>query len=147
MQKSNVTRCVSPGMQVITLSRPSYSEVFITAAADARESAGTMLGRIASVIDDIGARIVSQELFGFSGDGGMQILPEAFGNVSWPVTWVEQDCAPAHGVGGTQLWAVAGIPVEPLELEGRIVGSLFEDDFVLLPPGRTGAARCLSVAG
>ena len=116
-------------MQVITLSRPSHSEVFITAATVAGESAEKMLGRIAGVIDDIGARIVSQELFGFSGDGDMRMLSEAFGSVCWPVTCVEQDCAPAQGVGGTQLWAVTGVPVEPLELEGRIVGSLFEDDF------------------
>jgi enamine deaminase RidA (YjgF/YER057c/UK114 family) len=71
---------------------------------------------------------VSQEVFGLSDSGGagMAMLKDAFGNVEWPVTWIENE-APNSPVG-TLVWAVTGARVEPLRLGGKVLGSLFEDE-------------------
>lgn len=120
----------TPGMQVFTLSRPAYREVFITAVPVAGEPAEMTFNRIAGALRDSGARIVSLEVFGLSGSttDPVQMLSDVFGGVSWPVTWAGSTDAVRHAIGGVQVWAVAGVPVAPLELDGRLVGSVFEDD-------------------
>ena len=127
----SVQKRVLPGMQVITLVRRSHRELFITAVPDDGQSAETMLGEIAGALRDSRAHIVSQEVFGVLTPGGhdMQTLSRALGSISWPVTSVGPARETARGIGGTQIWAVSGVPVEPLQLNGRFVGSVFEDDY------------------
>ncbi len=122
---------VLPGMHVITLARRSHRELFITAAPGDGQSAATMLGEIAATLRDSRAHIVSQEVFGILTSGGhdMQTSSRALGSMSWPVTLVGPAREAARGIGGTQIWAVSGVPVEPLKLNGRLVGSVFEDDY------------------
>jgi len=126
-----VEKRVLPGMQVITLARRSHRELFVTTVPGDGQSAEAVLGEMAGALRDSRARIVSQEMFGISAPGGpdMHTLSRALGSISWPVTWVGPAGETAHGVGGTQVWAVAGVPVEPLKLNGRLVGSMFEDDY------------------
>jgi enamine deaminase RidA (YjgF/YER057c/UK114 family) len=148
------------GTQVVTLPRPFGHELFITTTPVAGESSEALLRRAATVVQNAGAHVVSQEVYGIwrqraDAEGA---LAAVFGPISWPVTWI-----PGHGlwpkpdeapdpplnvaadprvgrrwtknlpaappnVGGIQTWAVAGVHVAPLELRGRPVGSLFEDD-------------------
>ena len=119
---------VLPGMHVVTLTRPAHTEVCIMAVPVEGRSPQTMLREIAGVLRDGGARIVSLDVFGLGGQGtgGEGMLSEAFDSVSWPVTWLEAERGAGQEVGGVQVWAVSGAAVEPLELDGRIVGSVFE---------------------
>jgi enamine deaminase RidA (YjgF/YER057c/UK114 family) len=135
---------VLPAMQVITLARQSHRELFITAVPHDGRSAETMLDEIAAALRDSRAHIVSQEVFGISTPGvqDMQALSRALGSISWPVTSVGPASEAARGIGGTQIWSVSGVPVERLNLNGRLVGSVFEDDYArycrlgnLLPTG------------
>jgi len=120
---------VRRGMQVRIVARPSHRELFITGAPDAGKSAEAVWREVADVLRDRHARIVSLDVFGDSPGGDeMRLLSEAFGGISCPVTRIEGGSPAARGVGGVQVWAVTRVPVEPLELDGRIVGSVFEDD-------------------
>ena len=120
---------VRPGMQVRILTRPSHRELFITGVPEDGKSWEAVRRAVADVLRDSQARIVSLDVFGDSPGGDeTRMLSEAFGGISYPVTWIEGGSQAARGVGGVHVWAVTRVPVEPLELDGRIVGSVFEDD-------------------
>ncbi|MBU0617118.1 MAG: translation initiation inhibitor [Planctomycetes bacterium] len=126
--KDKQERLALPGVHVATLTRPSHREVFITAVPVEGRSPQTMLCDIANVLRDTRAGIVSLDVFGLGGrgSGGEEMLSEAFEEVSWPVTWLEGESEARQELGGVQVWAVSGVPVAPLELGGRVVGSVFE---------------------
>jgi len=50
------------------------------------------------------------------------------GQISWPVTWIEGDSSTAKSLTGTQAYAVARATVTPVEVDGKILGSVFEDE-------------------
>jgi enamine deaminase RidA (YjgF/YER057c/UK114 family) len=112
-----------PRIQMATLSLPSCKVHLITAVPSDGESSSEVFRRMADLLEREQARMISQEIFGpWAQEGdGMNLLAEAFGRITWPVTWLEQDWA------GTQAWAITGAEVKPLKQEGRIRGSLFED--------------------
>jgi len=119
-------------MHVSTVSRPSHKEVFITATSIDGESPDITFGKVARVLRENGASVVSQEVFGLPNvdDEGMHTLAEAMGRpVNWPVTWIAEGREAGAALAGTQVWAIQGLPVEPVELEGRIGGTVFRDDY------------------
>jgi enamine deaminase RidA (YjgF/YER057c/UK114 family) len=120
-----------PGMQVITLLRNSHKEFFINAILLKNESFGSMFKRVASVLQDVDAVVVSQEIFGVLTQHKEEIsrLTEVFHNITWPVTWIEREDGKFSNLSGTQIWAVKGTPVKSIEMDGRVVGSLFEDSY------------------
>ena len=117
-------------MQVVTLSRQSYSELFITAVPVEGESAASMFGRVGTYIREKGASVVSQEIYGVAdGDAGVSMLNKAFGDLIWPVTWVEQNADKVDLQAGMHVWAVTDLTVRQISLGGKIVGTAFEDSF------------------
>jgi len=58
------------------------------------------------------------------------VLEEALGPLPCPVTWIEDGCDRAGAAGGLQVWAVAGLPVEPIAVDGAPVGCVFENGAV-----------------
>ena len=125
---ANLQKSVSPGLEVITLRRESYQEYFMTSVPEGNESAEALFQRAAGAIRERKAQIISQEVFGISDEDGsnMQALKNALGGFEGPVTWLED----GHNTNlyGTHLWAVSGTLVKRLELGGRVVGGVFEDD-------------------
>lgn len=119
-----------PGMQVTTRAGRSRQELSITAVLDETRDVPHVLSEVAGVLRESRAGVVSLDAFGIRAIGKdyRLMLSDAFGRVSWPVTWIEAASHTSTGVGGVQAWALGGVPVEPLELDGRIVGSVFEDD-------------------
>jgi enamine deaminase RidA (YjgF/YER057c/UK114 family) len=118
------------GLDVITLPRRGCRELFLTAVPAAGEPAKAFLSKFARVLQDSGAHIVSQEVFGIwsQQESLRRALTSALGDIVWPVTWVPRGAAPSACRGGIQTWAVSGVPVEALQLSGRVVGSTFQDD-------------------
>jgi len=125
----NLQKSVSPGLEIITLNRKTCQEYFITAAPEGNECVESLFQRVAEAVQENKAQVVSQEVFGILDKNGssMQALKHALGRFEGPVTWLED--GHAMNLYGTHIWAVSGIPVKRLELDGRIVGSLFEDDY------------------
>ena len=127
---ANLQKNVSPGLEIITLSREACQEYFMTFVPDGNRSAETLFQRLAEAVRGRKAQIISLEVFGISDkdETRMQTLKNALGGLQGPVTWLEN----GHDTNlyGTHLWAISGPMVKLLELDGRIVGGVFEDDCV-----------------
>ncbi len=121
-----LTHSVTPGCHVITLPRAECTEHFITINSFEGEAPGAMFARAAQAASERDAQIISQDVFGLDcGGDAAGALGGAFGQIDWPVTWIQGD--PRRHLAGTQLWAVSGAAVETIDLDGRVVGSVFED--------------------
>jgi enamine deaminase RidA (YjgF/YER057c/UK114 family) len=124
-----VERFVSPGMHVACVRRTGIEEIFITATREGHESPQAMFDHVGRVLKRHSAHPVSQEVFGVPCHGaGEPALRAALGRPAWPVTWVEDNSENVNGVGGTQVWAVAGAPVVPFEIGDGVAACVFEDD-------------------
>jgi len=151
MDRSNsptMHKVESSGLQVITFSHPTWHELFVTAVPVGDEPPEAMFTRAAAIVRENGATVVSQEVFGIEerNGEGMHALDRAFGQIDWPVTWIEP--ANENGPAGAQLWAVSGVTVAPIRLDGIFVGSVFEDEYGqycrlgdVLPTGTEGMAK------
>lgn len=128
--KRPVERLVSPGVHIACIRRKGIEEFFITATREGHESPQAMFDHVASLLQRHAAHPVSQEVFGVPFHGvGEPALRAAFARTAWPVTWVEENPDNPNGVGGTHVWAVAGVPVVPFEFDHGVAGCVFEDEF------------------
>ncbi|MBN1343040.1 MAG: hypothetical protein JXQ73_10195 [Phycisphaerae bacterium] len=129
---ASVQKSSTPGLQVVTLRRQSCEEVFVTATPVVEESASALFRKAGTVLRDKGAQVVSVEIFGLSNEGGagMKALERALGPIAWPVTWLEN--GNRAGMSGVQVWAVTGVPVEPIQVRGRLLGTVFDDGYARL---------------
>jgi len=123
----NIRKSISAGLEIITLEKKNYQEYFITAVPEGNECAESLLERVAKVIHEFKAQVVSQEVFGIlNKDDILKTLKHSLGKYEGPVTWLED--GHAKNLYGTHIRAVCGIAVQQLELDDRIVGSLLEDE-------------------
>ena len=127
---AKVIRYSSDVLDVVTVSRACFSKFYITAhPAEGTDPCG-MFENLAEYIHKNDVRIVSQDVFGSCRlhSEGIQCLESAFGTISWPVTWIECNGRAEKLLTGTQVYGVCGTDVELIHADGRIVGSVFEDD-------------------
>jgi len=117
------------GVYITKLPRESGREYFITAVPIGNETRGELFQRIADFVQAEDIKVICQEVLGLANlqGRGMQELAEVMKGIEWPVTWVEG--GKGNNLYGTHLWAVAGVPVECVKREGKIIGSIFEDDY------------------
>ena len=120
------------GATAVRLSSPSHTELFLTSVPVGGERPEQVLARAAELVRDSGCEIVAQDVIGLRNrDGSVtRMLEKAFGDLSWPVTWIEPGDDVPQGLFGTQIWAVAGVALKRLELNGRVAGSILENDAV-----------------
>ena len=123
----NIRKTTSSGLQIITFDRKTYQEYFITAVPEGKECAESLFQKVTKTIHELKAQVVSQEVFGISDKNGIsKTLKHSLGRYEGPVTWLED--GHAQNLYGTHIQAISGIPIQQLELDGRIVGSLYEDE-------------------
>ena len=113
---STIRKIVHPGLTAVVVPRDACEEIFVTGVPVNGEPPESVLKRATEFLRDLGARIVSQEIF-----GRVKNVDE----VDWPVTYIEGDSKTVFA--GTQVWAVKGVPIEPVRMDGRVVASLFRD--------------------
>lgn len=124
----NLRKSVLSGVEIITLDRGTYQEYFITAIPEDNECAESLFQKVAKAVHECRAQVVSQEVFGVLDKNNIiQTLKHALGRYEGPVTWLED--GHTQNLYGTHIWAVSGIPVKQIELDGKIVGCLFEDGY------------------
>jgi len=98
-----------------------------------------MFADVRKIIDSHGGSILSQVVHGIArkdaAAGSAEcsahrgtLSDRAPGEPLWPVTWIEEGCDLGPAAAGTQVWALAGVRHESIEHNGRIVGTLYEDD-------------------
>ena len=106
------------GLKINKLVQPGLEEWFVTSPLGARAECHRL-------IREAGATIVAEEVFGAA--------PTAAVRPEWPVTWLWAQ----PRLTGVQLHAVRGVPVQRIEQDGRVVGSVF----------RAGAVRHCRLGG
>jgi enamine deaminase RidA (YjgF/YER057c/UK114 family) len=126
MTRSNssaIARTISPGLHVATLSLPEGDEFFVTATPLPSEAPESLFARTAATLNDHGAAIISQEVYGSRYAGSLRAIEAAFGAITWPVNWVEE----GHDTGlcGVQTWAVSGATIDPIVCDGHVLGTAF----------------------
>ena len=118
-------KCMDSPLQVITLPRSSIVEYFITAAPALEQPPAAMLQDLAAFLAEHDAHVIAQDIFG-------EYTPEAFCSAfpgaAWPVTAIRDDRREQSGLLGTQVWAISGADVQPVEIGGQIAGRFFEDE-------------------
>lgn len=138
----------NPGRQLAVLERPCCRELHLTLTPKAGETLGSLVGRLAEVLQPNRAVVVQQLVFGSVTARAelLEAMRQAFGAVDWPVTWVAGASCNSHPIAGLQVFAVAGARVTSLVRAGRPVGRVFDDGgakhFLLgdLGPATTAAA-------
>lgn len=85
--------------------------------------------RLAAALGELDATIVHLTVFGSIGanTAATEALRRLFGHVDWPITWVGGAACDDHPIAGLQVFGFAGGEVNRVELDGRVVGSVFND--------------------
>lgn len=129
MHSKRSAKAVS-GMQVIRVPNGEFQEAFITVPAVGFEDPASLFQRLYDFLaDNARFRIVRQDVFGLVIDPFKVNHSKAYrlNGAEWPMTWVEEGNGDGGPVAGIQVHAVSGIPVHPVNLDGRTVGTVFED--------------------
>ncbi|MCP4645883.1 MAG: hypothetical protein GY851_35895 [bacterium] len=137
---AKVEKHQAPGMHMITLPRAGCTEHFLTVTPLEGESPADTLGRASDLLQQTDSSVIAQDLFGagtsahaksdLDGSSAKRcpVMHGAFGEITWPVTWIHEANNASDAFCGTQIWAVSGIDVESIEIDGKVVGRFFEDD-------------------
>jgi len=126
---STIDRETAPGMQIVSLKSSSVSELFIT--ADLCEKDVAQVARDAmEIVNAKGATVVSQVVFAPMGSDNETVnaMKQALGDCDWPLTWVDSGHKRGSSLGGMHIHAVSGTDVQRLSLNGRTVGSVYQDE-------------------
>ena len=126
---STVNRETTPGIHTVSLKSSNVEELFITADLRERDIAEATRNAM-GVVNSRNATIVTQTVFAPMGEGNASVtaIKEALGDCDWPVTWVDSGHRKGSELGGMHIHAVSGTDVQRLTMEGRTVGTVFQDD-------------------
>ena len=118
------------GLNVVSLDWPAHREFHLSFRPLPGEKPAETVSRLATALRDKNAKIVRHEIFGSlaAHPETLNALQREFGNLDWPVTWVEG--AASEGLSGMHIFAVAGTQVDTLRMDGRVVGRIFNDGCV-----------------
>jgi len=91
------------------------------------ESIRELCGRLADALQ--GATILNLLVFGSvnATAAAMEAMRRQFGKIDWPVMWVEGGACDSGPIAGMQVFGFDGGAVQRLRLDGRVVGSVFQD--------------------
>jgi enamine deaminase RidA (YjgF/YER057c/UK114 family) len=117
------------GLDIVTLTRGPIQEHFVTATPQGDESPGSLFQRVGDTVHQMGGEIVSVEVLGTSARDrkDLGVLTQTLDGGGVPVGWIEN--TRIDNLYGVHVWAITGAKIERLELNGRRVGSLFEDEY------------------
>lgn len=110
-----VVHDVQPGVHVVEITLPGWTEYHITAVPLPGESLAGVLARSRAKAASLDASIICQEILGRERASGGDAVP-------WPVTYIG-----GGGDGGVQTTALRGVPVQALEVDGRVVGVTWQE--------------------
>jgi enamine deaminase RidA (YjgF/YER057c/UK114 family) len=88
-----------------------------------------LFNQFAVALKDLGATIVHLTVFGSTSANaaGTDAMRRLFGDIDWPVTWIEGAACDGGPIAGLQVFGFAGGEVNRIKLDDRVVGSLFND--------------------
>jgi enamine deaminase RidA (YjgF/YER057c/UK114 family) len=127
---AEISKTASSDLDVVTVSRPCFKKFYITTHPDNNRNHLSIFDNISNFITEHNAKIIAQDVFGSCdlNEVGIQKLTKLFGQINWPVTWIEGDGSYGKKLTGSQIYAVSDGNVKPIEMDGHIIGNTFEDE-------------------
>jgi len=120
----------TPGLQVIRLAHRDWAEWFITATPRPGADFRNLFADIHRQVAELDAAILTMDVFGIPNgkraDVGL-VRAEWGAALDWPVTWLVEGASGGLALTGVQVHAIKGVPVQRLRLDGRTVGSVYDD--------------------
>ena len=123
-----VSRLLAEGVRVTTFNVGVRTEHHLSAAIGARSDLRAICEAMGAFLEDCEAQLMAVDVFGLSAQDVAPILKTYFGLISCPITWIEEGCDLADAVGGIEIWALSGVSVDVLEVDGKRLGMVFEDE-------------------
>ena len=126
---STMRRERKPGMDLTIVNRLGLRELHLTLQPLPGERPSVMLWRLDSVLREHEAIVVKQDIFGSldAHEETVSRLNRLFGELAWPITWVEGLACSGAPIAGMHIFAISGAKVETINLDGRIIGRAFSD--------------------
>jgi len=108
---------------------PPSPEYFLTLKPLPGEGTSGMFDRLAAALKDRDATPAHVMIFGSVSASPVaeEVMRRVFGGIHWPVTWVEGAACGDQPIAGMQVFAFNAGWVNPVMLNGRVVGSVFQD--------------------
>ncbi len=127
---AEITKITTDELDVVTVSRPCCRKFYISAHPGRNGEQYSMFANLGRFVREQKADIITQDVFGGCElhTEGIDALENTCGKIEWPVTWIEGYGRRGKSLTGTQAYAISGVSVEPVLLDGRVVGGAFEDD-------------------
>jgi enamine deaminase RidA (YjgF/YER057c/UK114 family) len=118
-----------PGIDYTVMPKVRGSEISMTVKPLASGGIMEMFSRLAVVLEELDATIVHLMVFGSvnASAAGMEAMRQLFGNLDWPVTWVEGAVCDGGPIAGIHVFALTGSGVKRIVKDGLVVGSVIED--------------------
>jgi enamine deaminase RidA (YjgF/YER057c/UK114 family) len=123
---ASIDRRTTDNQDVVTLSRASIREHFVTVTPRGDEPPQSLFERAGRAVGDLNAEVVSVEALGMAATdrASMEVLSRAVdGDV--PIGWVEN--SRTDNLCGLHLWLISGPSLRRLHANGRCVASAWED--------------------
>jgi enamine deaminase RidA (YjgF/YER057c/UK114 family) len=116
-----------PGLCVTGLSRQGLKETFVAVSSLKGEAADGVFRRLRACLKEHrGGEILRESIFGIR-NGAAKTRTK--GRHAWPVTCLADPSSNGKVTGGVHVHVIEGVKVEPLHADGRVVGTVFEDEF------------------
>ncbi|MDO8805050.1 MAG: RidA family protein [Elusimicrobiota bacterium] len=144
------SRQTGRGVSIAAVSRGELTELFLTLRPDGiNEKPPATIARAVRALKKRNAAVVKMDIFGpLKGlNAYVDCLSSAYGGLVWPVTLVGTGPGPGTGIAGIQIYAVSGVPVETVFLDGKPAARVYEDKFAKycvvgnVLPSKPGAPR------
>jgi len=122
---------IDPGIDLMSIKRSGLKELFITASPNANRELSPLINRLARNLQEQDAKVVKMDLFG-TDDAFIECtnsMERQFGQINWPVTYIDGDTRLGEKAAGLQIHAVSGVPVETIYHNDHPIGCMFEDEF------------------
>jgi len=122
---------IGPGIDVMSLERSDLKELFGTANPDANEELSPLIDQLAQYLQGRDAKVVKMDIFG-TNDAFIECkksMEKEFGQINWPITYIEGNTRFGEKVAGIQIHAVSGVPVKTIYHNDYPIGRIFEDEF------------------
>jgi enamine deaminase RidA (YjgF/YER057c/UK114 family) len=105
------------------------SEVSLTIKPLPGEGIADLFNRLAGTLGKLNATILHLTIFGSisANAAAMEAMRRRFGKIDWPLTWIEGAACNGSPIASLQIFGFAGGTVDRISLDGRVVGSVFND--------------------
>ncbi len=127
--KTDRSRRAAWGTHTFLMPGAQGLELSITVEPLPKEDIEGPFKRLAATLNKCAATLVHLTILGkvSASAAAAEAMQRVFGGVDWPVTWVEGSACDGGPLAGLQAVALAGGEVQPIRVDGCVIGSVFED--------------------